>query len=253
MSDDLVLFREIQAPRAVVWRALSQPEGLALWTADEVSGDVRRGGSLRLAWPALGAETTLDVVELDAGERVAFDDGDTRVTLAPTRGGVELRQAGTLFDRPGLASSWALALAHLGHALEVHPGRRRTATWVHRTVRVTPELAHLHFTEPRLLSQWLGRPAELGRVGEPISLDLPGLGALSGRVLVREPGRDLAFTWQQLGDAVVALRTLPGGSPGTRVVALTVSRYDAARPVPLPGLAELDASLARLAALLAQS
>jgi uncharacterized protein YndB with AHSA1/START domain len=45
---------EIEAPRDVVWRIVTEAEHLAGWFSDEAEVDLRPGGAMRLAWHGLG-------------------------------------------------------------------------------------------------------------------------------------------------------------------------------------------------------
>jgi uncharacterized protein YndB with AHSA1/START domain len=94
---------ELPAPSEEVWEALTDPERLAGWLADEVSFDLRPGGdasfrdgdTLRRGW----VEEVLPPSSDDDGSgRLAFwwaedDEPATRVelTLAPIEGGTRLR------------------------------------------------------------------------------------------------------------------------------------------------------------------
>jgi hypothetical protein len=61
----------------------------------------------------------------------------------------------------------------------------------------------------------------------PVQLELAWQEPLTGTVLANTPGRDVAISWQERGQSVLALRTLPSASsPGERVLALSWSRWN---------------------------
>lgn len=102
MTDRIERELELPAPSEEVWEALTDPERLAGWLADEVSFDLRPGGeasfrdgeTLRRGW----VEEVSAPDSRDGGGRLAFwwasdDEPATRVelTLVPAEGGTRLR------------------------------------------------------------------------------------------------------------------------------------------------------------------
>ena len=102
MTDRIERKLELPAPSEEVWEALTDPERLAGWLADEVSFELRPGGdasfrdgeTLRRGW----VEEVSPPESPDGGGRLAFwwaSDGEpaTRVelTLEPAAGGTRLR------------------------------------------------------------------------------------------------------------------------------------------------------------------
>ncbi|HEY5317816.1 MAG TPA: SRPBCC domain-containing protein [Solirubrobacteraceae bacterium] len=102
MTDRIERELELPAPSEEVWEALTDPERLAGWLAEEVSFDLRPGGdasfrdgdAVRRGWVE-----EVSPPDADAGEgRLAFwwagdDEPATRVelTLEPAPGGTRLR------------------------------------------------------------------------------------------------------------------------------------------------------------------
>lgn len=102
MTDRIERELELPAPSEEVWEALTDPERLSGWLADEVSFDLRPGGdatfrdgdTLRQGWVE-----EVSPPDSDAGAaRLAFwwaidDEPASRVelTLEPTHGGTRLR------------------------------------------------------------------------------------------------------------------------------------------------------------------
>lgn len=252
--------QRVCGPLEALWQACSEPETLACWQADTVHGAVVPGGRLRMSWPALGVRIALEVTEVVKERRIVLKSGPSRVELDFEEGAIRLTHMGLRAgdESEGTESSWRLALAQLAHYLEHHRGRRRHVHWVVRSLRVQPEAAHVFFTEQAALASWLTRPgtsrAAIGEPGSHFSLVLASGKPISGRVLTNTSGRDVALSWHEDENSVLSFRTLPEpGSDGRRLVMLmwsrwrtaTEKRHEGTEPV----LAELGASLARLASL----
>lgn len=92
-----MIHREIvlPAPREEVWEALTDPERLADWFANDVDLDLRPGGRAGFRW-SNGEERTAVVTEVEPEERLAFawdgdgEAGDVSFTLADDEGGTRL-------------------------------------------------------------------------------------------------------------------------------------------------------------------
>jgi uncharacterized protein YndB with AHSA1/START domain len=73
----------LDAPREEVWKALTDPERLRDWFANDVELDLRPGGGARFRW-SNGEERHATVTEIEPGEKLAFewdDDGEVVFTL----------------------------------------------------------------------------------------------------------------------------------------------------------------------------
>lgn len=73
----------LPAPRGDVWDALTEPERLADWFANDVDLDLRPGGGARFRW-SNGEERRATVTEVDPERRLAFewdDEGEVELTL----------------------------------------------------------------------------------------------------------------------------------------------------------------------------
>ena len=71
----------LPAPREDVWEALTEPERLADWFANEVDLDLRPGGGASFRW-SNGEERNATVTEVDPERRLAFswdDEGEGEV------------------------------------------------------------------------------------------------------------------------------------------------------------------------------
>jgi uncharacterized protein YndB with AHSA1/START domain len=102
-----MVYREIVLPadRDEVWEALTNPEELAAWFANDVELDLRPGGDVVFRW-SNGEERHATVTEVEEGERLAFewdDDGEVAFTLADD-------DAGTLLTVEETAPAWTTAL-----------------------------------------------------------------------------------------------------------------------------------------------
>jgi hypothetical protein len=229
---------------------LSEPRELSAWQADEVEGQVRSGSRLKLGWPALGIQLSLDVVRVEAGRRVVLSHGPARLELEVVPGGIELRHAAPFDDDTfdGTASSWRIALATLANYLARHAGRSRRVHWSVARARGSAEVCHAYFTEPELLGSWLGSTsAPIGSVDSNVTLSLGSGRRASGPVLAHTPGRDLALRWREADDSILVFRTLPfEPEPEQRYLLLGWSRWSDL-PDAEPIRNELNRAIAQLA------
>jgi uncharacterized protein YndB with AHSA1/START domain len=82
----------LPAPREEVWDALTEPERLEDWFANEVDFDLRPGGGASFRW-SNGEERFATVTEVDPERRLAFewdDEGLVEFTLADDVEGTRL-------------------------------------------------------------------------------------------------------------------------------------------------------------------
>jgi uncharacterized protein YndB with AHSA1/START domain len=73
----------LPAPREDVWEALTEPERLEDWFANDVDLDLRPGGGASFRW-SNGEERHATVIEVDPERRLAFewdDEGEVTLTL----------------------------------------------------------------------------------------------------------------------------------------------------------------------------
>ena len=243
MQQSIQLTQAVDAPPERAWHACSEPAGLAAWQADEVKGRVVPGGRLLLSWPALGASIELTVEELQAGRRLVLQGAVSRLALVVEPGRVILTQDGLSAgdEAEGTASSWRLSLAVLAHYLTHHDGATRQVSWFVRPVRTNTEAAHALFTREATLRTWLTRGGEIAEPGSRVRLRLAWGDSLTGTVLAHTPGRDVAVSWTEQAESVLALRTLPSPrTPGERLVAMVWSHWG-----DIPSLGHTEEQLAR--------
>jgi uncharacterized protein YndB with AHSA1/START domain len=86
--------REIVLParREDVWEALTEPERLAEWFANDVDLDLRPGGGASFRW-SNGEERRATVTEVELGRRLAFEweeEGEVEFTLDDDADGTRL-------------------------------------------------------------------------------------------------------------------------------------------------------------------
>ncbi len=222
------LSKKIGASRRALWRALALPEGIARWQADGASGAATPGGRVELTWPSLGASLQLDVVDAIPDERLVLKTGNVRLEMALEGDGITLTHSGVQpgDHAEGMASSWRVSLAQLGHYLDHHEGVDRDVQWFMRRVVTHPGTAHTFFTQRAALRAWLTLDGQVPGEGERFSLKLLGGRTITGHVLSLTPDRDIALSWEEDGESVLSLRTLPSPfSRDERLVALVWSRW----------------------------
>jgi uncharacterized protein YndB with AHSA1/START domain len=89
-----MIHREIVLPatREDVWEALTEPERLEDWFANDVELDLRPGGGATFRW-SNGEERQATVIEVEPERRLAFaweDDGEVEFTLEDDADGTRL-------------------------------------------------------------------------------------------------------------------------------------------------------------------
>jgi uncharacterized protein YndB with AHSA1/START domain len=104
----------LPAPREEVWEALTDPERLADWFANDVDLDLRPGGGASFRW-SNGEERTATLTEVEPERRLAFewdDEGEVEFTLDDDVDGTRLTVVET-------APAWTTALDLQASALAV--------------------------------------------------------------------------------------------------------------------------------------
>ena len=84
----------LDAPREEVWEALTDPERLADWFANDVELDLQPGGGASFRW-SNGEERSATVTEVEPERRLAFEwddveDGEVEFTLDDDAAGTRL-------------------------------------------------------------------------------------------------------------------------------------------------------------------
>jgi uncharacterized protein YndB with AHSA1/START domain len=102
----------LPAPREEVWEALTAPERLEDWFANDVELDLRPGGGASFRW-SNGEERHATVTDVEHERRLAFewdDDGEVTFTLDDDVDGTRL----TVVES---SPAWSTALALQASAL----------------------------------------------------------------------------------------------------------------------------------------
>jgi uncharacterized protein YndB with AHSA1/START domain len=102
-----MIYKEIVLPasRDEVWDALTEPDRLEEWFANDVELDLRPGGGASFRW-SNGEERRATVVEVETERRLAFeweDEGEVEFTLEDDADGTRLTVVET-------APAWTTAL-----------------------------------------------------------------------------------------------------------------------------------------------
>lgn len=95
----------LPSPREEVWEALTDPERLEDWFANEVELDLQPGGDVSFRW-SNGEERHATITEVEPEHRFAFtwdEDGDVEFTLEDDVDGTRLTVVETI-------PAWTLAL-----------------------------------------------------------------------------------------------------------------------------------------------
>ncbi|HZT90824.1 MAG TPA: SRPBCC domain-containing protein [Gaiellaceae bacterium] len=105
----------LPAPRHDVWEALTEPERLADWFANEAEIDLRPGGGASFRW-ANGEERHARLTEVDEDRRLAFeweDEGEVEFTLDDDAHGTRLT---VVESSPAWTTALELQASALAHA-----------------------------------------------------------------------------------------------------------------------------------------
>jgi len=228
VSRSITVHRSVSANRNRLWKECATANGLTRWQADTVVGDATRGGILTLSWPAMGLSVRAHVAQSIPEKRVVYEVGTSRLTIEVDDGEVVLTHEGLRSEdeEDGMVSAWRAALGVLDHGIQCHPDRPRYVRWFLQPATTSASFAHVYFTDPAALAQWLTRSGSVPGEGEQCQLDLAWGETLTGQVLANTPERDVAITWKEQADSCLVLRTFPSPhSPDERLLALTWSQY----------------------------
>jgi hypothetical protein len=188
------------------------------------------GQSITLTWPSLRLNLKLEVAEAVPEERLVFLVGPSRLTIEVEDGQIRLTHDGLRTDdeEDGTRSAWRASLSLLAHSLVHHRGRERQVRWITRSIKTSAPIAHLFYTQPAALGQWLTRSGEIGLEGSAVDLSLWSGERITGEVLANTKDRDVAFTWQEQNQSCVVLRSFPSPTaPDERLLALSWSLWGA--------------------------
>ncbi len=161
----------IDAPVAVVWKALTDAAELVRWfplEARVTPGAGGAGGAIWMRWDGVyDAESRIEIWEPERHLRIGFPNERafhlaTDYYLERKGGGTVLRVvtsgfgAGDDWDAQygGVSRGWDFELLALRHYLERHRGRDRAVAWVRAAYRCSRQEAWARLTGPR---GWFGQ------------------------------------------------------------------------------------------------
>ncbi len=228
MSRCITVHRSVSASRSRLWKECATANGLTRWQADTVVGDATRGSVLTLSWPAMGLSVRVHVAQLVPDKCVVYEVGSSRLTIEVDDGEVSLTHEGLRSEdeEDGMVSAWSTALGVLDHGIQCHPDQPRHVKWFLQPANTSASFAHVYFTDPAALSQWLTRSGSVPAEGESCALKFAWGESLTGQVLANTPERDVAFTWKEQGESCLVLRTFPSPrAPDERLLAISWSQY----------------------------
>jgi uncharacterized protein YndB with AHSA1/START domain len=105
----------LPSPREDVWEALTDPERLEDWFANEVELDLREGGDATFRW-GNGEERHAVITEIEPEQRLSFewdDEGEVEFTLEDDAGGTLLTVVETVPEWSTALNLQASALARV--------------------------------------------------------------------------------------------------------------------------------------------
>ena len=211
----------VDAPPALVWRALVEAEELTNWFPLEAEVEPGLGGWIALSWGAGECAQRARITAWEPGRRLALAhrQGEGEQALEITEEYVLLERAGKTVVRlvhagfgtdaswdhlyDGTVRGWDFELRGLKHYLERHRGERRRV--VHVAAHFTSSLAEAweRLLGPRGLTARGTLPAEPGaRFAVTTATDLP----LEGTVVIHRPPLDLAALVSNWNDAYLRVR-----------------------------------------------
>ena len=112
--------REVVLPAPVeeVWEAVSEPDELEAWLADDVELELEEGGALEVSWDD-GSRRSGTIERVEAPERLSWrwaEDGDAtlvEIALEPVEGGTLIRVSEHALPAGPVASRLTALSAHL--------------------------------------------------------------------------------------------------------------------------------------------
>jgi len=209
----------VAASLADVWSAWTDSARLADWFPERVEGTIAVGETVRFAGDAVGLDQSFDVIEVVPLTRlrlrgatpetakqkldVAFKEVDgagTKVRLQHSGlgSGLEGRDV-----RDRTAAGWQTAVAVLRVYAEHHFGKARSVKALLVDASVSFDDLHRYYTDAEFLRRWLTADGSVGGIGEACELVLQGGSRVSGEVLSRYPGRNVALACPEMGGVLV--------------------------------------------------
>lgn len=216
---------EIDAPADLVWKAVSEGEGIARWFVPDAEVTPGVGGSIRLSWGP-GMEGTAPITVWEPGKRLAWREehgGRPKVielSIEGSGGKTKLRLvhsgfgADASFDAEyeSTYGGWTVYLAMLRHGIEQHALEPAQHLCKFEMADIPqPELT------PKLAARFAG-PLEQGA---PFRLQWPS-GELTGRVLSAPRPGYACLAVDQWNGSILLLAVERCGGEKTMVTVQTV-------------------------------
>jgi uncharacterized protein YndB with AHSA1/START domain len=127
LTSRLTFVRDVKHPQEKVWRAITEPDGLATWFPSTIDGERRAGAALKFVFPFPDApvmEGTMRAFEPMSLIEFAWGDDIVRIELTPIDGGTRLTLTDTFTDYAKAArdaGGWHASLDNLGYSLDGLP------------------------------------------------------------------------------------------------------------------------------------
>ena len=127
LASQLTFVRDLPHPQDKVWRAITEPEGLAAWFPSTIDGERRAGAPLRFVFPFPDApvmEGTMLAYEPMSLIEFLWGDDVVRIELSSTDGGTRLTLTDTFTEYAKAArdaGGWHASLDNLGYGLDGLP------------------------------------------------------------------------------------------------------------------------------------
>ena len=127
LASQLTFVRDLPHPQDKVWRAITEPEGLAAWFPSTIDGERRAGAPLRFVFPFPDApvmEGTMLAYEPMSLIEFLWGDDVVRIELSATDGGTRLTLTDTFTEYAKAArdaGGWHASLDNLGYGLDGLP------------------------------------------------------------------------------------------------------------------------------------
>jgi uncharacterized protein YndB with AHSA1/START domain len=124
LRSQLTFVRDLNHPVEKVWRAITEPDGLAAWFPSTIEGERRAGAALKFVFPFPDApvmEGTMRAYEPMSLVEFVWGEDVVRIELSPIDGGTRLTLTDTFDDYTKAArdaGGWHASLDNLGYSLD---------------------------------------------------------------------------------------------------------------------------------------
>lgn len=199
------------APPERAYDAWTEPDHLARWFCDQVTGWPGAGSKLKMTWERFGFSVEYFLAEAVPGKKVVLKAsvpgmGTQTLTIGVRPYGmgsqVEVVETGPGAEGQEGAgdaeSGWEMALSILKLYLERYYGQDRTSFFALLAAPYANEQLMRFYQTAEGLAAWLTREGSIGSVGEDVKLTLWEGDVLTGKVLA-VTSHELAVSWEEIG------------------------------------------------------